>query len=152
MRTHPDDSPEDPVPPALTAQEARLLREQRPPLAAWKVVVAQAVAGLLVAVAAGLLSGSREVAGSVAYGALAVVIPAAVFARALARRSAAGVVGAGFLGWQIVKIFLTVALLLAAPRLVPGLNWLGLLGGVVVATKMYWVALAAMRRRGQNRN
>lgn len=152
MRTPPENEPEDDShPPPLTAEEARLLRERQPALSAWKVVAAQAGVGLLAALVAGVLSGRQEVGWSVAYGALAVAVPAAVFARALARRAAAGVFGAGFLGWELVKIALTVALLLAAPRLVPGLSWLGLLGGVIVATKMYWVAFAAMRRPGRNR-
>lgn len=134
----------------LTAEEARLLRQRMPTLPACKVVLAQALAGLLVALVAGVVSGRPPVGWSVAYGALAVAVPAALFARVLARRAAAGRFGAGVLVWELVKIALTVALLLAAPRLVPGLNWLGLLGGVIVATKMYWVALALMRRPRNN--
>jgi ATP synthase protein I len=48
---------------------------------------------------------------------------------------------AGFFGWEIAKIVLTVALLAAAPRLVPDLSWLALLAGMVVTMKTYWVAL-----------
>lgn len=148
----PEDTEEDtPIQP-LSAAEAQLLRERTKPLSASKVVGAQVGVGLLAAVAAGLLSGRAEVGWSVAYGALAVAVPAWVFARALARRSAAGVMGAGFLVWELVKIAITVALLFAAPRLVPGLSWLGLLGGVIVATKMYWVALALLRRPRRNGN
>ena len=36
---------------------------------------------------------------------------------------------------------LLTALLAAAPRLVPGLSWIALLVGMVVAMKTYWVAL-----------
>ena len=49
----------------------------------------------------------------------------------------------------MVKIALTVAMLLAAPRLVRELSWPALLVGMVLAMKVYWVALAfAPRRRG----
>ncbi len=47
----------------------------------------------------------------------------------------------GFFGWEIAKILLTVALLVAAPWLVPGLSWIALLIGMVVTMKTYWVAL-----------
>ena len=153
MRALPEDDTEEELAPApLTADEARQLRERQPALSAQAVVAAQAGVGLLAALAAGVFSGSREMGWSVGYGALAVALPAWVFARALARRAAAGAHGAGFLGWELVKIALTVALLFAAPRLVPGLHWLGLLGGVIVATKMYWVALALLRRPRRNGN
>jgi ATP synthase protein I len=48
---------------------------------------------------------------------------------------------ARFFGWELVKILVSVALLLAAPRLVPDLSWLALLLGMVVTMKAYWVAL-----------
>ena len=153
MRPLPeDDAVEDPAPAPRTAVQAGQLRERRPALSAGGVVAAQLGVGLLAAIAAGLFSGSREVGWSVAYGAGAVALPAWVLARALARRTAAGAHGAGFLVWEFVKIALTVALLFAAPRLVSGLHWLGLLGGVIVATKMYWVALALLRRPRRNGN
>ena len=34
-----------------------------------------------------------------------------------------------------------LAMLAAAPKLVPGLSWLALLAGLVVVMKTYWVAL-----------
>ncbi|AEG91425.1 Conserved hypothetical protein [Ramlibacter tataouinensis TTB310] len=101
---------------------------------------------LVAALAAWAWTGRHNVGWSVAYGALAVAVPAGVFARALARRTArGGGVGAGLLAWELVKIGLTVALLAAAPRVVAQLDWLGLLAGVVLATKVYWVALAVWR-------
>lgn len=47
----------------------------------------------------------------------------------------------GFFGWEIAKIVLTVALLAAAPRLVPDLSWMALLIGMVITMKTYWAAL-----------
>ena len=47
----------------------------------------------------------------------------------------------GFFVWELVKVGLTVALLLAAPRLIPELSWLALLAGFVVTMKVYWVVM-----------
>ena len=128
----------------LTAEEAEQWRSRNPPISVWKVVAGQALVGMLVALGAWVLTGSAQVGWSAAYGALAVVAPAALFARGVLRQKASANPGAamvGFFGWEIAKILLTVALLVAAPRLVSGLSWIALLVGMVVAMKTYWVAL-----------
>ncbi len=128
----------------LTALEAEQWRRRNPPVSVWGVVVSQVLAGVLVALVAWLLTGRASVGWSAAYGALAVVAPAALFARGVLRHKASANPRAamvGFFGWEIAKIVLTVALLAAAPRLVPELSWIALLVGMVVAMKMYWVAL-----------
>ncbi|HYD75126.1 ATP synthase subunit I [Ramlibacter sp.] len=133
-----------PVKP-LSAEEARKLREQHPPVSPWWVIGGQAVVGLVAALAAWAITGKQDVAWSVGYGALAVVVPAAVFARGLTGRIAslnAGTAAFGFMLWEMVKIALTVAMLVAAPRLVRELSWPALLVGLVLAMKVYWVALA----------
>ena len=110
----------------------------------WRIVGWQAVVGVLVALLAWLLTGRAQVGWSAGYGALSVVLPAALFARGMARRRpSAGAAMAGVFGWELVKIALAVAMLAAAPRLVPGLSWLALLAGMVVTMKTYWVALLA---------
>lgn len=121
------------------------MREQNPPLKPWWVVAGQAGVGATAALIAWALTGRQNVGWSVAYGALAVVIPAAVFARGLTGRFSslnAGTAAAGFLAWEMIKIALTVAMLLAAPRWVAGLSWPAMLIGLVLAMKVYWVALA----------
>ena len=136
----------------LTAEQARKLREQNPPVSPWLVVAGQVVVGLVVALAAWAVSGRRNVGWSAGYGALAVVVPAAVFARGLTGRFAslnAGTAAVGFMLWEMVKIALTVAMLVAAPRLVSGLNWPALLVGLVLTMKVYWVALAYAPRKRQ---
>lgn len=126
----------------LSAEEARQWREQHPALSPWRIVAWQAVAGSLAAGLTWLVSGRDALAGSVLYGALAVVLPASVLARAMSRRSgAAGAALAVFFVWELVKIVLTVAMLVAAPRLVPQLSWPAMLAGFVVAMKVYWVAM-----------
>jgi len=131
---------EPPVTP-LTAEQAQALRDRMPQVSPWVVVGSQVGVGVLVALVAGIGFGNAAIGWSLAYGALAVAVPAGLFARALARGA-----GASILLWEWVKLGLTVALLLAAPRLVPGLHWLALLAGVALATKMYWVALLVARR------
>ena len=136
----------------LTAEEARRLREQNPPVSPWWVVAGQAVVGLMVALAAWALTGKQNVGWSAGYGALAVVIPAAIFARGLTGRFAslnAATAAAGFMVWEMVKIASSVALLMAAPRLVEALSWPALLVGLVLTIKVYWVALAFAPRKRQ---
>jgi ATP synthase protein I len=133
-----------PVQP-LSAEEARRVRDRNPPLSPWWVVAGQAVVGLVAALLAWVLTGRQNVGWSVGYGALAVLVPAAVFARGLTGRFAslnAGTAAAGFLVWEMVKVGLTLAMLMAAPSLVVGLSWPALLVGLVLAMKVYWVALA----------
>ena len=140
----PEDFEEPPVQP-LSAEQARRLHELSPPVSPWWVVAGQAVAGLVVALAAWVLTGRQNVGWSATYGALAVVIPAAVFARGLTGRISsanAGTAAVGFLLWEMVKLGLTFAMLVAAPRLVAGLSWPALLVGLVLTMKVYWLALA----------
>jgi len=128
----------------LTAQQAAELRKRQPLLSVWRVVGVQALLGLLVAWLVWLVSGRMSAVYSAGYGALAVIIPAALFARGLTSRVASANVGAavfGFFLWEMVKIGLTVAMLLAAPRLVIDLSWPAMLVGLIVTMKVYWVAL-----------
>jgi len=128
----------------LTAQEVEQWRSRNPPISVWKVVAGQALVGMLVALVAWVLTGRASVGWSAAYGAVAVVVPAGLFARGVFRRKASSDPRAamlGFFGWEIAKIVLTVALLAAAPRLVPDLSWMALLVGMVITMKTYWAAL-----------
>lgn len=140
------ESEDEPVITPLSADEAREWRERHPQISPWWIVGGQVLVGLLGACVAWVVSGNQGVGWSVLYGAWAVAGPAGLYARALARG-----IGASFLLWELVKIGLTVAFLAAAPKLVPGLSWLALLVGVVLATQMYWVALAVTRARPTKR-
>lgn len=141
----PETTEEEPPFKPLTAQEARRLREQNPPVSPWWVVGGQVVVGLVVALAAWGITGEQNVGWSAGYGALAVVIPAAIFARGLTGRFSslnAGTAAVAFMLWEMVKIASSIALLAAAPGLVPGLSWPALLVGLILTMKVYWVALA----------
>ncbi|MEJ8836949.1 ATP synthase subunit I [Ramlibacter sp. AN1133] len=145
MAPLPEDDEQESLPKPLTAEQARRVREQNPPVSPWWVVAGQAGVGLVAALLGWLLTGRQSVGWSVLYGAFAVVIPAAVFARGLTGRFSsinAGTAAVGFLLWEMVKIALTIGLLMVAPRWVAGLSWPALLVGLILAMKVYWVALA----------
>ena len=128
----------------LTRQEAQTLRELQPPISPWRVIRLQAVVGLVVTLLAWAFTMESSVAWSVAYGALAVVIPAMLFARGLMSQFSsinAMTAGFGFFVWEAVKIGVSVAMLFAAPKLIAELNWLAMLIGLAVTMKVYWVAL-----------
>jgi len=146
----------------LSAEQARLWRQRHPVSSPWRIVAWQAVAGVLAAGLTGLVGlvsgwagstgGVLSIAASVLYGAGAVVLPAALLARVMSRpvarhAGAAGVTLLRFFMWELTKLALSVALLAAAPWLLPGLSWLALVGGLVVAMKAHGVAAWFEMRR-----
>jgi ATP synthase protein I len=145
-----DEDELDPVVP-LTRAEAQALRERLPSVSVWRVVAVQAAAGALVAIVAWSLSRSNAVALSALYGAAVVVLPSALLARGVGRLAGSGpMAGAvGFLAWQSVKMVLSLALLLGAVRVVPGLNCPALLVAVAVCLQVNWLALLW---RGRSKN
>jgi ATP synthase protein I len=146
----PDNEEKEPEFKPLTAEEARQLRERNPSVSPWRVIAGQVVAGVLVALAAWGLTGRPSVGWSAGYGALAVVLPAALFARGLTGRFSSlnpGTAVVGFFLWEMVKMALAVAMLIAAPRLITALSWPAMLVGLVVTMKVYWLALMFAARR-----
>ena len=145
-----DDEAEDLEVKRLTAEEAQALRELNPSVSPWQIVGLQMVMGVLVALAAWGFTG-RSVAGwSAAYGALAVVIPAVLFARGLMSQFSsinAMTAGFGFFVWEAVKIAASVGMIFAAPKLVADLDWLAMLIGLILTLKVYWLALRMRPKR-----
>ena len=140
----------------LTRVQAIAVRQKNPSLSPWLVLAGQAAMGLLVALAAWLLTGKVNNGWSAFYGALAVVVPGAVFARGVMSRvslinPAAAVTG--FFLWEMVKIGLVLAMLFAAPKLVADLSWPAMLVGLVVTMKVVWLVLwlEAKARRKSNK-
>lgn len=143
-RIHSEEQDQEDTFKPLSAEQVAELRKRLPLLSIWRVVGAQVLLGLLVAFFVWLISGQVDAVYSALYGALAVILPAAFFARGLTSRVSALNAGAavfGFFLWEMVKIGLTVAMLFAAPRLVSDLSWPAMLAGLVVTMKVYWVAL-----------
>jgi ATP synthase protein I len=149
------DVEEDPPFTPLTAEQARRLREEQPQVSPWWVVAGQVGMGLVTALAAWVLTGRQNLALSAGYGALVAAVPTAIFARGLGGRSRSpsptGAVARVFV-WEMVKIALSIVMLVMAPKVVAALSWPALLVGLVLAVKVYWVALVySSRRRGPQR-
>ena len=133
----------------LTRDEAQKLREGSPSISPWVVLAGQLVAGVMVALVAWGLTGRPSTGWSALYGALAVVIPGALFARGLMSKVAsvnAGAAVAGFFLWEMVKIGMVIAMLFAAPRMVADLSWPAMLVGLVVTMKVVWLVLLLQPR------
>ena len=149
----------------LTPEEAREWRARYSAPSVWRVVAWQVALTVLAAGVAGVGvwagMGGTSLVASVAYGGLCVVLPSAAMAwgmtsSALARwlQRAAPVVAraslAGWLWWEGVKVLLTLAMLWSAPRWIPDLSWLGLVAGLVVVLKSYWLAwMVRLTARGR---
>ncbi len=128
----------------LTREQAQALRAADPPLSPWRVVSVQGVVGVVVAVLAAVLTGRQDVGWSVLYGAATVVVPGALMARGMTSRLSSmspGASAVSFMLWEMVKIAVSVAMLVLAPRFVQPLSWPALLVGLVLCMKVYWLAL-----------
>ncbi|HMS26381.1 MAG TPA: ATP synthase subunit I [Burkholderiaceae bacterium] len=154
---HLDDERPDAIQP-LTAEQAQRLqmdfRQQGTVISPWRIIVGQLFAGLAVAVAVGLITGKAELALSLAYGVMVVVIPAALFARGLMSRFSsmnAITAGFGFFVWEALKIAVSIALIALAPRVVTNLDWLAMLIGLIITMKLVWVILWLKRRMKASR-
>ena len=129
----------------LSAEQAQAWRQHNPQASPWRVLFLQVGVGALMALVTGLFTGEWTLAASSAWGSVAVVVPAVVFVRALSRqmrRTQPGSALMGLMVWELVKIVLTVALLLVAPKVISDLNWFALVAGFVVTMKVYWLAMA----------
>ena len=132
----------------LSFEQAQLviqgLRKSASLLSPWRLIRWQMLVGVVATAFAYIGFDGVPAALSVAYGALAVILPASVFAWGLKRSEGAKsplLASLGFFAWEAVKVVLTVALLFAAPVLIVNLNWLALLAGFVVTMKVYWIAV-----------
>ena len=98
----------------------------------------------------GVASQSGNAALSATWGALAVLLPGAVFARAVSRMTGARQSGTALLGfwvWEGVKLILTLGMLLATPLVLARPHWWATLVTFVVTLKTYGVALWLQTRR-----
>lgn len=137
----------------LTREEAQALRDREPPVSPWRVIGLQAGVGVVAALLAALATGGSEWPLSLLYGAATVVVPGALLARGMTSRLSSmspGTSAVSFMLWEFVKIAVSVAMLMLAPRLVQPLSWPALLVGLVLCMKVYWVALLWRGRRTAN--
>jgi len=142
----------------LTREEVRQWRERQPGESVWRVVGWQ----IMLAVAATLLAWGvtqrAASAWSALYGGLCIALPSALMAYGLTSSALARIMArmfpgvakvslAGVLFWEGIKVLLVLVMLWLAPRLIPGLNWLALVGGLVVVLKAYWLEFWMRSRR-----
>jgi len=142
------DEVEDPPFKPLSRDEAQALRAKHPPVSPWWVVGSQALAGVLCAALTWVITHRDGAAWSALYGAAAIVLPSALLARGMTRRTSPnpGAAVFGFMFWEMVKIAVAVAMLAAAPRVVPDLSWPALLVAMIVCVKVNWLAMLRRRR------
>ncbi len=148
------DGAQEPEFKPLTREEARQWRASQPVLSPWRLVGVQWLVGLLAALVAGLLWQSASLAASVLYGAAAVALPSALMAYGLTSSALSRLLSgfaqaafAGFLFWEGVKVLMSVAMLAAAVWVLPELNWMGLLIGLVLVLKVFWFGFFFQTRR-----
>ena len=152
-----DEAPVEEIKP-LSREEALQWRARQPQMSAWRVVGWQWSLMFGVSLLAALVTRQASVVWSVFYGGLCIALPSALMAYGVtsspltrmvvrwfpgaARLSLAGV----FL-WEGIKVLLALAMMWSAPRWVPNLSWLGLVAGLVVVLKAYWLGFLFQRRR-----
>lgn len=133
-------------------QEAEAFRKNNPSSSPWRVVAAQAVAGLVCAAVTWALTQRGGAAWSALYGAAAVVLPSALLARGMTRETRNPLAAAaGFMFWEMLKIGVAIVMLVIAVRVVPNLSWPALLVTMVVCIKINWVALLWRGRRSDEK-
>ncbi|WP_377158338.1 ATP synthase subunit I [Roseateles sp. UC29_93] len=134
----------------LTREEAQDLRARLPVMSVWSLLTWQAAAGATMVALWGLLSLQADKTWSALFGAVSVVVPNALMAWGVTRRKTvdAGTPMLSFVVWELVKIILAVAILVAVAAGFPSLSWAALLSTLVVTLKANWLALL---RRGRIR-
>jgi ATP synthase protein I len=132
----------------LTPDEAQALRVRMPPFSLWRVVTAQAVAGVMFAALWWLFTQESSKAWSALYGAIAVVVPNALMAWGATRRPVtnAGAALLSLMFWELIKILLTIAILVAVAKQVSDLSWLAMLLTMIGCLKVNWLVLLARGR------
>ena len=127
----------------LTREQAQALKARSPLLSPWQIVAAQALAGLLCVLLWGLFTFEAGKAWSALFGAIAVVLPNALMAWGTTRRPVnhAGAALVSLMIWELIKIFLVIAILVAVVKMVGNLSWPALLLTMIVCLKVNWLVL-----------
>lgn len=126
----------------LTREEAKELKARLTMVSPWRVVAGQAMVGVLCAALFWGFTQRGTTAWSSLYGVLAVVLPGALLARGMTKRTRNPMAAAtGFMFWEMLKIAVAIAMLVIAARVVPHLSWPALLVTMVVCMKVSWLVL-----------
>jgi ATP synthase protein I len=126
----------------LTRDEAQELKARLTMVSPWRVVAGQAIVGVLCAALFWGFTQRGTIVWSSLYGVLAVVLPGALMARGMTKRTRNPMAAAtGFMFWEMLKIAVAIAMLVIAARVVPHLSWPALLVTMVVCMKVSWLVL-----------
>ena len=139
-----DDEAEGPPVKPLTRDEAQALRVKSPQLSPWRVIAAQVVVGCLMALGAWWFSDQPGFVQSAIYGSIVAVLPGALMARGMTSRLSSLSVGSSAVSvmlWTVMKIGVSIAMLMLAPKLVQSLSWPVMLATLVLCMQVYLVAL-----------
>ena len=142
----------------LTREQAQQWRMRQPAESAWRVVRWQVVLAVIAALVAWVLTRRPPLAWSVLYGGFCIALPSALMAYGMTSSALFRVIEsmfpgvakvslAGVMFWEGVKVLCAMALLWAAPHVIPSLNWLALVLGLVVVLKAYWLEFWLHSRR-----
>jgi len=138
---------------SLTREQARVLVASSPRrVSPWWVIAVQAAIGVAAALVAwlwGLTGAAEGWFGSALYGAAVVVVPGALMARGMTSPRTSVSPGASAVSvmlWSMVKIGVSIAMLMLAPKLVQPLSWPALLATMVLCMQVYWFALLKRSR------
>ena len=143
----------EPVTP-WTSEQVRDLEQRQPSLSPWRVVQVQALVGALLALAWWMF-GSEPVpqVRSTLWGAAAVVLPHGLMAWGLRHRAAhAAAALLSFLWWEVLKVGLALAILVAAVWVVRDLHWPALLVALILCLKVHVWALWVFARPDRTTN
>ena len=144
----PDSQIDPPIQP-LTREEAQALLARHPVVSVGSLLMAQCLLGVCVASLWWVLSGSQTAGLSSLYGAAVAVVPSAMMARAVFGSQLGRTVG-GLVLWELIKIVVVVAMLVAAPMLIKPLSWPALLVTLLLGMKVMGVALLWQGRQKKN--
>jgi ATP synthase protein I len=122
-----------------SAEQAQAWRQTQKPLPVTLLVSAQFGVGAVAALLAYAAFGSAA-AMSAGYGALCAALPSALLARGMRSALSRGNPVVGFMVWELVKMALGAAMLVAAPKLLGTVNWFALLIGLILTLKVVFLA------------
>jgi ATP synthase protein I len=122
-----------------SAEQAQSWRQSQRPMPIYLLVMAQFGVGAAVALFAYVLFDATA-AMSAGYGALCAALPSALLARGMRSALSKSNPVAGFMVWELVKMALGAAMLVAAPKLLSEVNWFALLLGLILTLKMVFLA------------
>jgi ATP synthase protein I len=126
-------------PAPWSAEQAKAWRQTQSVMPIGWLVSAQFGLGFTLALIAYGLFG-LTVAMSVGYGALCAALPSALMARGMRSALNRGNPVVGFMVWELVKIALGAAMLVAATKLLSSVNWFALLIGLILTLKVVFLA------------